>query len=67
MMKVMAQPAAPERGSSIDDVIDLYKKDVDRGLLREALKLTPAQRLVRLQSMIRFVGELRRAGREAFR
>ena len=67
MMKVMAQPAAPERGSSIDDVIDLYKKDVDRGLLREALKLTPAQRLVQLQSMMRFVGELRRAGREAFR
>ena len=25
----------------MDDVIDLYKQDVDRGLLREALKLTP--------------------------
>jgi len=56
----MADPAAPAERSSIDDIIELYKKDVDRGLLREALRLTPAQRLEQLQSMVRFIEELRR-------
>jgi hypothetical protein len=30
-------------------VIDAYKKDVDRTLIREMLKLTPEQRILRLQ------------------
>jgi uncharacterized LabA/DUF88 family protein len=47
--------------SSIDDVIELYKKDVDRGLLREALKLTPTQRLRRLVELTRFADRLRHA------
>jgi len=45
--------------ASIDDVIELYKKDVDRGLLREALKLTPTQRLQRLVELTRFADRLR--------
>ena len=47
--------------SSIDDVIELYKKDVDRGLLREALKLTPTQRLRRLVELARFADRLQHA------
>lgn len=49
--------------SSIDDIIDLYKKDVDRTLLRENLKLTPSERLEKLMGMQAFVEECRRAGR----
>ena len=33
------------RISSIQSVIDLYKKDIDRTLVRENLKLTVEQRL----------------------
>jgi hypothetical protein len=48
-----------------DPVIELYKKDVDRTLLRENLKLTVEQRFLRLMELQRFAEELRRAGREA--
>ena len=47
--------------SSIDDIIELYKKDVDRTLLREALRLTPTQRLQRLVELTRFTERLRQA------
>jgi hypothetical protein len=46
-------------------VIEAYKKDVDRTLLRENLKLTPDQRLDKLQDFVRFAAELREAGRRA--
>jgi hypothetical protein len=46
-------------------VIEAYKKDVDRTLLRENLKLTPDQRLDKLQAFVRFAAELRVAGRRA--
>lgn len=49
-----------EPRSSIDDIIDLYKRDVDRTLIRENLKLTPAQRLEQLENAQRFVEELRK-------
>jgi len=48
--------------SSIDDIIDLYKKDVDRTLIRENLKLTPEERLLQLQDFQRFLEEVRRSG-----
>jgi hypothetical protein len=44
-------------------VIEAYKKDVDRTLLRENLKLTPDQRLQKLQDFVGFLGDLREAGR----
>ena len=50
--------------SSIDDIIELYKRDVDRTLLRENLKLTPTERLEKLRGMQRFAAELRRARRD---
>ena len=46
-------------------VIEAYKKDVDRTLLRENLKLTPDQRLAKLQDFVRFAADLREAGRRA--
>ena len=46
-----------------DPVIDAYRKDIDRGLLRENLKLTPEQRVRRLAAFLKFLEELRRAGR----
>jgi hypothetical protein len=48
-----------------DPVIQLYMRDVDRTLLRENLKLTPAQRLEKLVSFSSFAAELRRAGQRA--
>ena len=42
-----------------DPVIEAYKKDVDRTLIRENLKLTPEQRLLKLQAFINALQELR--------
>jgi hypothetical protein len=50
-----------------DPVIEAYKKDVDRTLIRENLKLTPEQRLLELMRLQEFAEELRKAGREARR
>ncbi len=47
--------------------IDIYMRDVDRTLLRENLKLTPAQRLEKFVKFVRFTSELRRAGEKARR
>ena len=49
----------------LDPIIDAYKKDVDRTLLRENLKLTPAQRVANLQSFVRGLAEMRRAMRKS--
>jgi hypothetical protein len=51
--------------SSIDDIIDLYKKDIDRTLIRENLKLSPEERLRKAQQMAKMAEELREAGRRA--
>ena len=45
--------------------IEAYKKDVDRTLIRENLKLTVQQRFERLMDLQRFAEELGRAGRRA--
>ena len=50
-----------------DPVIEAYKKDVDRTLLRENLKLTPEQRLQQLMKLQEFAEELQAAGRRARR
>jgi hypothetical protein len=49
----------------VDPVIEDYKKDIDRTLLRENLKLTVEERFRKLMAMQRFAEELRRAGRRA--
>jgi hypothetical protein len=48
-----------------DPVIEAYKRNVDRTLLRRNLLLTPEQRLVQLMELQRFAEELRRAGKKA--
>jgi hypothetical protein len=45
-----------------DPVIEVYMKDVDRGLIREQLKKTPSERLQSLIAMAEYSEELHRAG-----
>jgi len=45
-----------------DPVIEAYKKDIDRTLLRENLKKTVAERLAQLVELQRLAEEARRAG-----
>lgn len=49
----------------VDPVIEAYKKDVDRTLIRENLALTVQQRFERLMDLQRFAEELGRAGHRA--
>jgi len=49
-----------------DPVVEAYKKDIDRTLLRENLKLTVEERLRNLMRLQRFAEEMRKAGRRAF-
>jgi hypothetical protein len=48
-----------------DPVIEAYKRDVDRTLLRENLKLSPDERLHKLQDFVKFLSEVRAAGKKA--
>ena len=50
-----------------DPIIELYKRDIDRTLIRENLKLTVTERFEKLMSLQRFAEEMRRAGRESRR
>lgn len=45
-----------------DPVIEAYKRDVDRTLLRENLKKTPQQRVDALIALLTLADEARRAG-----
>jgi hypothetical protein len=47
--------------------VEAYKKDVDRTLIRENLKLTVTERFERAMELQRFAEEMKRAGREARR
>jgi hypothetical protein len=46
-----------------DPVIEAYKKDIDRTLLRENLKLSVEDRLRQLMELQKLAEELRKAGR----
>jgi hypothetical protein len=46
-----------------DPVIELYKRDVDRTLLRQHLRLTPQQRVERVMAFARSLERLREAAR----
>jgi hypothetical protein len=60
-MNFLSQPLTPQ------PVIEAFKKDIDRTLLRENLKLSHEQRLLKLMQLQRFAQELRQAGRRARR
>ena len=49
----------------VDAVIEAYKRDVDRTLLRKNLTLTVEERFLQLMELQRLADELRRAGRAA--
>jgi hypothetical protein len=61
-MRVM--PREPLPPVTPNPVIEFYKKDVDRTLLRENLKLAVTERFEKLMSLQRFAEEMRRAGRQ---
>jgi hypothetical protein len=46
-----------------DPVIEAYKTDIDRTLLRRNLRLSVAERLANLQALQRLAEEAREAGR----
>jgi hypothetical protein len=48
-----------------DPVVEAYKKDIDRTLIRENLKLGVEDRFRKAMALARFADEMRRAGREA--
>jgi hypothetical protein len=50
-----------------DPVVQAYKKDIDRTLIRENLKLTVEERFREAMALARFADELRRAGKAARR
>ncbi|MCG3184326.1 MAG: hypothetical protein ICCCNLDF_02441 [Planctomycetes bacterium] len=60
----MAPQTTRER-SSIDDIIDLYKQDVDRTLIREALKLSVEQRVLKMMSFAKLALAMREAVKQA--
>jgi len=60
-MKFLSQPLTPQ------PVIEAFKKDIDRTLIRENLKLSHEERLLKLMQFQRFAHELRHAGRRARR
>jgi hypothetical protein len=57
----MSQPWNVEPAS--DAVIEAYKAHIDRTLLKENLKLTPAERLLKMQAFVNTLLELRGAAR----
>ncbi len=50
-----------------DPVIEAYKKDIDRTLIRKNLKLSHEERLQNAMELQRFAQELRKAGRRVKR
>jgi len=50
-------------GDSIQAVIDVYKSDVDRSMIRQMLQLTVEERLLNLEKFVEFAAELRTAGK----
>jgi hypothetical protein len=49
--------------ANLDPVIEAFKKDVDRSLIRENLRLSVEQRFDQLMKLQQFAEELHRAGR----
>ena len=58
----MTEPSFTPNADFFDPVIELYKQDVDRSLLREHLKLTPAERAEKFARFLTDLDELRNAG-----
>jgi hypothetical protein len=57
----------PSPSHPLDPVIEAYKRDIDRTMLIENLKLTPQQRSEKFQRAMDLVFELRRSAQERHR
>ncbi len=53
-------------GLDPDPVIEAYKKDVDRSLLRQNLQRTPEERWSNFMQAMRLAEEVRRAGAKSY-
>lgn len=62
MPQFLTTPANEAMIISPNPVIEAYKKDVDRTLIREDLRLTPAQRFQKFEAFVRFARELQQMG-----
>jgi len=58
-----SEPKNDPVGDAPSDLVEAFKKDVDRTLLIENLKLTPAQRMEKFLGFMEMVYEVREAGR----
>ena len=58
----MSQMSTAIDSEMVDPIIELYKRDVDRTLIRENLRKSPEERLRALQQLQRFAEEVRNAG-----
>jgi hypothetical protein len=47
----------------MDEIIEALKREVDRSILRENLRLTPTERALQLMELLRAAEEFARAGR----
>ncbi len=61
-MSARAAPPPDEARRASDPVVDAYKRDIDRTLLRENLKRSLEERLLNLERLQRFAREVRKAG-----
>ena len=61
----MAESPEDRQPHWLDPIIEAYKKDVDRTLIRENLKLTPEQRIDNLEALLRDAEAIREAMRKA--
>ena len=60
MKRSPTEPVPAER-SSMDDVLDVYRRDLDMTLLRENLKLTPDERSRKFEDFMLSLAEIRGA------
>ena len=59
----MASPKDPDVERYVDPVVEFYKKDIDRTLLRENLKLTVQQRVEKLERFMKDLHAIRGTAR----
>ena len=59
----MPRRTPPAAAPAPDPVIEVYKKDIDRSLLRENLKLTPTERIAKLQAFTAALARVRGVAR----
>ncbi len=58
-------PSTDDAPLERDPVIEAFKNDLDRSLLRQNLKKTPTERVEALMELQRLAAEARRAGQAA--